>query len=510
MSKKNVIIIGAGIGGIATAALLAKAGFKVDVYEKNERAGGRADTFSEQGFRFDMGPSWYLMSEVFEHFYDLMDEDITKHLDLIRLDPAYKVFFEGAQKPVVVTSDLSKDTVTFEAIEKGAGKKLRSYVLQGSKIYSLSLKHFLYSNFSSISDLLKRDVLGNGITMMKLAFTPIHGYIKGFVKNKRLQQILEYPMVFLGTSPFKAPAIYSLMSALDFQQGVFYPKGGLYEVIKSLVTIAEKRGVTFHYNTPISSIVGNNGKATGVTLLNKSVVVADIIISNADLHFTETQLVAPAFQTYPEKYWKNKQAGPSALLLYLGIDGKIPTLEHHNLLFVDEWKENFAAIFESKTVPPSASIYICKPSGIDSGVAPEGKENLFVLVPLPAGLSLNAKAQSDLVDRYLKQISTMVGIPDLISRIVFQQVFGPNDFMTKFHSWQSTALGPSHILRQSAFFRSPNISKKLDNLYYVGGSTTPGIGLPMCLISAELVYKRLAGDKKGGMVKEISIIRSSS
>lgn len=505
MAKKQVVIIGAGIGGLATANLLAKAGYQVDVFEKNSHAGGRADILKAEGFTFDMGPSWYLMPEVFEHFYNLMDEDVNVHLDLRRLSPAYKVFFETGD-PVTITSDQTKDSATFEAIEPGAGDKLKQYVAGGDAIYQLALRHFLYSNFTSLSDFTKKDILTRGASMLSLAFTPIDRYVKRFVKNKRLQQILEYPMVFLGTSPFRAPAIYSLMSALDFRQGVFYPMGGMYTIISSLETIGKNHGVRYHYNNAASTITTKDGQATGVTLEDGRHVTADIVISNADLHFTETVLLSDKDRSYPQRYWDKLQAGPSALLLYLGIKGTLPNLEHHTLLFVDDWKENFAAIYDTKTYPDTASIYICKPSGIDPSVAPNGHENLFVLVPLPPGKDLQLDAQKQLTDRYLDQIARMIDVPDLRERIVFSQTFGPNDFMTKFHSWQSTALGPSHVLKQSALFRTPNISKKVSGLYYVGGSTTPGIGLPMCLIGAELIYKRLSGDKKGGPVNRIDSI----
>jgi phytoene desaturase len=229
------------------------------------------------------------------------------------------------------------------------------------------------------------------------------------------------------------------------------------------------------------------------------------VISNADLHYTETKLLGTADRTYPEKYWKTQEAGPSALLMYLGIKGKLPELDHHNLLFVDSWKQNFHDIYKAKKLPGKPSIYVCKPSQTDTSVAPKGHENVFVLVPLPAGISMSESAAAKLADRYITQIEDMTGT-SFAERIVSKTIFRPDEFGSKFHSWQNTALGPSHILKQSAFFRTPNISKKVKNLFYVGGSTVPGIGLPMCLIGAELVYKRLAGDRKGGPVNTIETI----
>jgi phytoene desaturase len=498
---QHVIIIGAGIGGLATANLLAKAGYSVDVFEKEPAPGGRAGQLIQDGFTFDTGPSWYLMPEVFAHYYELLGESVDTALELQRLDPGYKVFFE-TEPPVTITSNLTKDAATFESIEPGAGKALERYVKQSDNIYQLSLRHFLYSNFVSLSDFVKRDVLKHSLTMLRMAFTSIDRYVSRFVTDRRLRQILEYPMVFLGTSPFSAPAIYSLMSALDFKEGVFYPRGGIYTIIESLVEIGKKNGVQYHFNAPVAKISVTAGKATGIQLQDGSVQPADIVISNADLHFTETKLLNMRDQTYPDTYWQNKEASPSALLLYLGVKGKLPEFEHHNLLFVDDWAGNFAAIYDTKTAPEKASIYICKPSQSDPSVAHPGDENIFVLVPLPAGIELNSSQTDQLTAQYLEQIKIMTGV-NLASRTISSATFGPNDFATKYYSWQSSMLGQSHKLTQSAFFRTRNKNKKVKNLFYVGGNTMPGIGLPMCLISAELIYKRLAGDKRGGPVSHI-------
>jgi phytoene desaturase len=507
MSKQKVIIIGAGIGGLGTANLLAKAGYDVHIYEMSSAAGGRAGTFKKDGFTFDTGPSWYLMPEVFEHYFTLLGYSVNDLLRLKKLSSAYRVFFEN-QDSITITSDIKKDAQTFEHVEPGSGIKLEQYVEKSDEVYRLSLDHFLYSNFVSPQDFLKKSVLRRGPKMAQLALTSIHRYIATSVHDQRLQQILEYPMVFLGTSPFNAPALYSLMSALDFKEGVFYPQGGLYTIIEAMVAIAKNLGVTIHYSSPVKKIIIQEGKATGIQVGNKN-IDADIVVSNADLHFSETQLVAQPYQTYPESYWEKQQAGPSALLIYIGVKGKIPKLSHHNLLFVDDWKKNFHDIYSSKTLSEKPSIYVCKPSETDSSVAPTADENLFVLVPLPPGTTMTVLAANALADRYLKQIEEMT-TTSFVDRIVTKTILRPDDFGTQFNSWQNTALGPSHILRQSAFFRTPNVSKKVKDLYYVGGSTVPGIGLPMCLIGAELVYKRLAGDTKGGRVTAIESIGDRS
>jgi phytoene desaturase len=501
---KKVVIIGAGIGGLAAANMLAKAGYDVSIYEKNRQLGGRAGKRKIKGFTFDTGPSWYLMPEVFDQYFSLFTIDVKKELSIKKLAPAYKVFYESSD-PITVHGNLTKDARQFEAIEAGAGKKLETYVKEGGEIYRMALKHFLYTNFSDPRDLLNKEVLQQTGRMAKLLLTDIHSRVEKFVTAKPLQQILEYPMVFLGTSPFKAPAMYSLMSALDFKEGVFYPNGGIYSIIELIVRIGKKLGVAYHLNADVQSIIHKNGKATGIQVAGKT-ILADIVISNADLHHTETKLLDTNVQSYPESSWSSKEPGISALLLYIGVKGSLPQLEHHNLFFVDKWEQNFIDIYEDKKIPTSASLYASRTTATDPSTAPKGHENIFVLVPLPTGISLTKEQQATLTDRFLIQIATAIKEPDLLKKIVSLEAFGPNDFTDTFNSWKGTALGMSHLLKQSAMWRIPNKSKKLQNLYYVGASTVPGIGLPMCLISAELVYKRITGIKRGGPVQSIESV----
>lgn len=483
----KIIIIGAGIGGLATANLLARDGHEVHVYEKNSQLGGRAGQFKKDGFVFDTGPSWYLMPEVFDHYYKLFNTSAQNELELIKLTPAYKVY--SGNDPLIITGNLETDAKTFDNIEPQSGEKLKRYIAKSTETYRLSLKHFLYSNFDSPWSLAKMEILKHGREMATLATMPIHSYVKKNFKHPRLQQVLEYPTVFLGSSPYTAPALYSLMSALDFDEGVFYPKGTMYAVVESLVRIGSSLNISYHLNSDVTEIITEKGKAVSIRLADGTTNEAPIIISNADLHFTETTLLKPTEQSYPASYWQKKEPSPSALLMYLGIKGKIPEFEHHTLLFTKDWQENFDLIFNKKQIPSPASLYISKTSQSDN-TAPKGHENIFVLVPLPAGIELSEDETNKLADEYLEQIKTTTGV-DLKARTVSRTLFGPNDFASKYNAWQSTMLGPSHRLLQSAFFRTPNKSKKVSGLFYVGASTVPGVGVPMCLIGAEMVYKRI-------------------
>ena len=494
----KVIIIGAGYGGIALANLLGKKGYEVHVYEKNAKPGGRVGSFEADGYTFDTGPSWYLMPEVFAQYYELFGADTETELELQRLTPGYTVFFEN-EPPVTIQGDIEQDAETFESLEAGAGEQLQRYVEKSSLTYHLAVKNFLYSNFSHLSHFVKKEVFTHAHTMLRLVFQPLDRYVSKQFHDRRLRQILEYHMVFLGSSPFQAPALYSLMSTLDFMSGVYYPKRGMYSLVESLVELGRTYDITYHFSADVESILVENGSATGIRLTSGQAVGADIVISNADLHHTETELVPAAYASYPESYWHKRQAGPSALLMFLGIEGELPVLTHHSLLFVDSWRENFTAIYDDRTAPQPASMYLCNPSKTDPSLAPKGHENVFVLVPLPSGVSLDNEMLEDLADRYISQIGQMIGVPNFVERIRYRACYGPDDFEIDYNSWLGSALGgQSHLLRQSAIFRTPNKSKKLRNLYYVGAGTTPGIGLPMCLISAQLVMKRILSDNKSG------------
>lgn len=499
---QTAVVIGAGIGGIAIATYLVKAGYNVHVYEQHDKPGGRANVRTENGFTFDTGPSWYLMPEVFEHFFQLCDTSTAEQLDLVRLDPAYRVFFEQ-DPPITIGADQRANQAAFEAIEPGAGAKLQHYAKRSSLLYKLSLDHFLYINFQSLRDVLHLDIVRNGPRFLGLLGRSFDQEVSRYFKHPHLKMILEYSAVFLGASPYRTPALYTLMGALDFDSGVYYPRGGIYRLIEQMYKLSMQAGATYHFNQPVRRITGAGGKVAGIALSSGQSAAADIVIANGDLHHTETQLLRPAHQTYPESYWRKQVSGPSALLLYLGVKGKLPELLHHDLLFVDAWRENFQAIYETHTIPDPASIYISKATATDPAFAPAGHEALVVLIPLPADVALTDDEQKNLAQRSIAQIERMTGIYNLTKRIVSQSMMGPVDFQKQFNAWQYSMLGPGHTLCQTAIFRTGNYSKKLRGLYYVGGSTIPGVGMPMCVISAELVYKRIVGDKRGGQITHI-------
>lgn len=498
MKSKKVIVIGAGYGGMALANICGKAGYRVDVYEKNSEAGGRIAVQKHDGYSFDIGPSWYLMPEVFEDYYKLFDESAYERLQLIRFNPGYKVFFEN-ESPVIIQGDVENDKKTFEKIEPGAGERLERYVDLSSRAYGLAVKYFLYNNFSRLRDLMNVAVIRNAPSMLKLVTRSLDSYVSSRFKDLRLKQLLEYHMVFLGSSPFQAPAIYTLMSHLDFKSGVYYPRQGMMKLVDDMVELSSRYDISYHLNSPVVKIITKNGSAVGVQLQDGTKQYADIIVSNADIHFTENNLLPEKFRSFPESYWTKRQPGPGSLLISLGVKGNLPELLHHNLYFVKKWRQNFDDIYVNKKIPDHASVYVCNPTKTDKSLAPKNHENIFILVPIPAGVRLNKKEQEAIAQKIIKTVGSAIGVSDFEDRITTQKIFGPRDFENRFNAWQYNAFGgESHLLKQSVIFRTPNKSRKLNNLYYVGAGTVPGIGLPMCLISAALTFKKMTNNNKPG------------
>ena len=293
------------------------------------------------------------------------------------------------------------------------------------------------------------------------------------------------------------------MSHIDFNMGVYYPMGGIYTIIEAIVRIAKKHGVTIHTKAPVARIILEYGQAVGVELENGETIPADIVISNADIHHTETDLLPPAAREYSATYWKKRVLAPSAFIMYLGVDGRIPELTHHNLLFSKDWKRNFSELFDDPKWPTDPSLYVCAPSISDPSVAPPNKENLFILVPIASGIDYTDADLETYGDKILATLEQEMRIPNLRQRIEYKKFFCVKDFTTRYNSYQGTALGLAHTLRQTALFRPNNISKKVKNLFYVGANTNPGIGMPVCLISAELVWKRIMHDTTPGPIQAL-------
>lgn len=534
----RVVVIGAGIAGLATAALLARDGHEVEILERGSRVGGRAGWIDDAGFRFDTGPSWYLMAEVFEHYAELLGTSIDRMIDLQVLD-GYTILAGDsapstraeADAPTIDRLDVPRgeDAVSAlaESLEPGAGEEMRRYLASARSALTISLAEFLYNPFTAVPDVSGARLRGAARDLVRWLSTSLSRWSNARFEHPLLRQMLQYNAIFLGVDPRKAPAIYHLMSHIDLVEGVRYPKGGFTAFVHALHERALAEGVRITLNAEVTEIlaarrrgpalpVGKRGEVRGVVWSDEAGVEhrtrADVVVSAADMHHTETQLLAPDLQTWPERAWDHSVPGPSSVLVMLGVSGELPTLPHHTLLLTRDWEVGLDAVFLGSQTPETTSLYVCRPSASDDGVAPAGSENLFLLVPVSGEIGLGSgtgypgdarerevdPAVERIADLAIEQVARWADVPDLADRITVRHTLGPADFGADYHSWRDGMLGPSHVLRQSAMFRRGPASRKVGGLYYAGATTVPGVGVPMCLISAELVLKSLRGDSSAG------------
>lgn len=512
-SPADIVVIGGGFSGLATAGLLARSGHRVTLLEKQDELGGRAGRLHRDGFNFDTGPSWYLMPEVIEHWFELMGTSTDQKLELADLAVGYRTWFEGHPKPLdMPTGDGA--AAAFESIQPGAGEALEAYLAKAKTSYELSLENFLYDDFASPKPFMNPTTLSLLPQLAPLLTGSLDSFVAKRFTDPRLRQILGYPAVFLGSSPKRTPALYHLMSHLDLTQGVKYPMGGFMALVDAMVALCRETGVEIITGATVDAIetlgTGKEARVSGVRWLDTQHKTqrrqAGIVVGAADLHHVETTLLPPALRASSEAAWKRRDPGPSAVLLCLGIRGKLPELSHHNLFFTRDWDDNFSRIHRGEELAKETSIYVCMPSATDPSVAPAEHENLFVLVPSPAlpqwgkggADGTGSKAVEAVADAALAQIARWSGVTDLAERVVVRQSYGPGDFVENVNAWQGGALGLAHTLAQSAFFRPANKNAKVTGLYYAGSSVRPGIGIPMCLISAEIIAKAVNGIKDPG------------
>ena len=481
MADRSAIIIGAGYSGLSCACLLAKQGWRVTVIEKNSGVGGRAQTFSSHGFLFDMGPSWYLMPYAFNRLFGILDTSPEEHFKLVRLDPSYQIFSSDGR--IVVRPELDENRDTFNRLEENGYDKVRKYLKRAEKQYDISVEHFLYRHYQSLRPLLTPGFLWKGMQLG--VFQNVDQLARKAFKSDLLQKIMGYTMVFIGGSPAKTPGFYSLMSYIDLCLNVWYPLGGMGEPALALKRIAEELQVEFVFNTPVRSLpVTERGVQEVET--DRSGFRADIVVANADYHHVETRLLDKKFCTLPESYWKKRTVSPTAFIIYMGLNKKLAQLQHHNLYFHGNWEEHFATIFDDPAWPDQYSYYVCCPSFTDKRVAPEGQENLFFLVPVAPGLEDSDPIREVFAQGVVEHFEKLIG-EKIRDSIVFKQIFSQRDFISEYYSLKGSAFGLSHTLMQTAFFRPPHRSKKVKNLFFTGQYTHPGVGVPMTLISAEIL-----------------------
>ncbi|HEX9151949.1 MAG TPA: phytoene desaturase family protein [Flavobacterium sp.] len=477
--KKKITIIGSGFSALAASCYLAKSGHDVAVFEKNTTIGGRARQLKSDGFTFDMGPSWYWMPDVFERFFADFDKKTTDYYELIKLSPGYRVYY-GIADFITIADNLPDITIAFEAIEKGSGTILNEFIAEAKSNYDIAIKELVYRPGVSPLELVTVETVKKAGQF----FSNISKEVRKKFKNERLIQILEFPVLFLGAKPSDTPSFYSFMNFADFGLGTWYPKTGMYDVVRAIESLARELGVTFHTNATIEKIIVVDKVAKAI-VVNGEMIASDLILSGADYHHTET-LLDKEHRAYSEQYWDSRVFAPSSLLFYLGFDKKIENMSHHALFFDVDFYQHAKDIYDEPQWPKEPLFYANFPSLTDNTAAPEGMETGFFLVPLAPGIIDTEELREEYFNIIMDRFETLTQ-QSVKNNIVFKQSFCKNDFVSEYNSYKGNAYGMANTLLQTAFLRPKLKSKKVKNLYFTGQLTVPGPGVPPALISGKLV-----------------------
>ncbi|NBL66040.1 phytoene desaturase [Flavobacterium sp. NST-5] len=484
--SKNIKIIGSGFASLSAACYLAKAGHSVTIYEKNNTIGGRARQFKREGFTFDMGPTWYWMPDVFERFFADFNKKPSDYYQLDKLSPAYSVYF-GKDDKITIDDSLEKIVKTFDSIESGSGKSLEKFIANAKSNYDIAIKDIVYRPGISPLELISPKT----IVKLDQFIGTIASDAKKYFTNKKLRQVVEFPVLFLGAKPSQTPSFYSFMNYADFGLGTFHPKTGMYAVVQAMEKLALELQVKIVTNANVEKILVENNKVSGI-VINGENHKADIVVSGADYHHSET-LLDKNFRGYSEKYWENKTFAPSSLLFYVGFDKKIENVNHHTLFFDTNFDDHAAAIYDVPKWPENPMFYASFPSKTDASTAPEGKEAGIFLIPIAPGIDDSPEIRNQYFDKIIARFEQITN-QDIKKNIIFNESFCVDDFVNDYNSYKGNAYGLANTLLQTAFLRPKLKSKKVKNLFFTGQLTVPGPGVPPALISgklvAELIFKQ--------------------
>jgi phytoene desaturase len=480
---KEAVVIGAGFAGLSAACFMAKAGVAVTVVEKNGTSGGRGRSFSAEGFTWDMGPSWYWMPNVFENFFSHFGKKPSDYYELIRLNPSYEVVWKD--EAVAIPASMKELEELFEHYEVGSGKRLQQFMKECGDKYSSAMKQLVYQPGLSITEFMRTDVLSALFKMDLLQ--SVHKHVRKYFSHPKLLQLVEFPILFLGALPRHTPALYTLMNYADMSLGTWYPMGGMVQISIAMEQLARSLGVDFKYGEEVSTFRTEGDKVIGINT-SKRALDADIVIAACDYHHAEALLPAE-LRNYKEQYWQSQNMAPSSLLYYLGVNKKLARLKHHNLFFDAPFDGHAEALYKEAAWPEEPLMYVCAPSKTDPGVAPEGCENLFILIPIAPGLVDNEQIRAKYLDIALQRIEGRVGEP-IRDHIVYQRSYAGSDFTRDYNAYKGNAYGLANTLMQTAVLKPSIRNKKLRNLFYAGQLTVPGPGVPPAIISGEIVAKQ--------------------
>ncbi|WP_420576134.1 phytoene desaturase family protein [Ekhidna sp.] len=492
MQTKNfhsrVVVIGAGFSGLSCSCHLAKMGYKVTLLEKNDQPGGRARSYSDQGFTWDMGPSWYWMPDVFEKFFDSFGKKVSDYYQLDRLDPSYRIKFKN--NTIDIPASMAELEQLFEEIEPGSSKKLRSFLKQAKYKYDVGVKKLVYKPSRSLLEFVDIKLL---LGLLKMdVFTSISKHVRKHFKDERLIQLMEFPILFLGATAENTPALYSLMNYADLSLGTWYPKGGMHSVVKGMVKLSKELGVDIKTGEEVTDFSFDGNRVVSVNTSKES-YACDMVVAGADYHHIDQHILPESFQNYSRKYWDSRVLAPSSLLFYIGVSKELPKLQHHTLFFDEDFRQHASEIYDNPQWPSKPLLYVSATSKTDDSVAPKGNENLVILIPVAPDIEDTEETRERYFDLIMDKLEIFTG-ENIRDHIITKRSYAHKEFIEDYHSFKGNAYGLANTLLQTAILKPSLKNKKLKNLYYTGQLTVPGPGVPPSLISGEVVAKEIAKD----------------
>lgn len=483
--KKRICVIGSGFAGLSAACYLAKEGYRVTILEKNEAVGGRARKLSVDGFHFDMGPSWYWMPDVFERFFNHFGKKASDYYELIRLDPSYAVKFKD--ELISIPAEMEAFEAMCERIEPGSAQSLRKFLSQAQYKYEVGIHDLVHKPGRSLMEFMDVRLL-YGLTRMDV-LTSMRKHVHRYFKTPKLRELMEFPILFLGSTPDNTPALYSLMNYADISLGTWYPMGGMNKVIEAMVSLARELGVEILTDQKVTAFQYQQGRVNRVVTATET-FEADVVVAGADYHHVDQYLVAPEYRQYSEKYWNGREMAPSSLLFYLGVKKELPRMLHHVLFFDEDFNHHAHEIYHDPKWPTKPLLYTSATGKTDPEVAPPGHENLVVLIPVAPGLEDTEEIREQYFDLVMDRLEHF-NETNIRDHLVVKKSFAHKDFIEDYHSFKGNAYGLANTLRQTAILKPRLKSKKLKNLYHTGQLTVPGPGVPPSLISGEVVSKEI-------------------
>jgi len=484
--SKKIIVVGSGFSSLAAATTLADQGKEVVILEKNNQTGGRARQFSASGYTFDMGPSWYWMPDVFESYFEKFGKKVSDYYELIRLDPSYQVFF-GENDVLNIPAAYEELKNLFESLEEGSSKALDKFLAEAKYKYKVGMKDLVYKPGKSILEFAQWEVI-SGVFRMQL-FRSLSKHIRQYFKNEQLLKLLEFPVLFLGAKPEETPALYSLMNYADMVLGTWYPMGGMHKIVEGMTSLAQEKGVEIILNCEVENFLIDKGLVSKVKT-NIGEIEGDYFISGADYHHTDQKLLPEKYHNYSVNYWDSRKMAPSSLLFYLGVNKKLNNLKHHNLFFDESFEQHAIEIYDDPQWPSKPLFYVSVTSQTDPSVAPEGCENVFVLIPVAPDLKDGESIRDKYYNLVMERLEKLTG-QRIREHVIYKRSYAHEEFINDYHAFKGNAYGLANTLKQTAVLKPSIQNKSLKNLYYTGQLTTPGPGVPPSLISGQVVAKEV-------------------